>query len=380
MLKGIIMNITGREAVLLTKDSNFVRVLLPEGQYDLGQEIVVENRKDIPANKWVLLGGRRWGAIAAILIVAIVLPVIANTIFFDSAVHAYVTLDINPSTEFSLNRHDKIVGTHPLNDQGTIVLEGAKLKGRGIEYGIEYFLTKAYELGYSTVNGEGAVIATTIMEEGENAELEQKILQTLDKTIEKNQLPVKAGVLSATKQIKEEAEKVGISAGKYLIALQASDDHLDIDMEDVKNSSIGSAISKAGGNLEGIMNRARKNNEELAKLLENNRDKLKNNNGNKAIDSNSNDNNGRGNSGNDNNGKDNNGRDNSDRGNNGNDNNGRDNSDRGNNGNDNNGRDNSDRGNNGNDNNGMDNSDKDKNRDRRGKPGIIDDIIMQLFD
>jgi len=431
MSKGIIMSISDREAVILTKDSNFVKIMLPEGEYDVGQEINTGSTGSSLMRRWALPAGRRWAAVAAVLLIAIMIPVVTNIVSFNSTVYAYVTLDINPSAEFTINGRDRILAVQPLNEEGAIILEGTKLAGKNIEYGIEYFLAKACQLGYSADGG--AVIATTIMEGEESAALEQKILAALDRTIEENELPVKAGVLSATKQIKEEAGKAGISAGKYLIALQASDDQLDVDMEEVKNSSIGTAIKKAGGNLESILKKARKNNEELTRLLEDNRDKLKNkdngnngnsnnsnisrdNNGNSSRDNNGNssrDNNGNssrdnnGNSSRDNNGnssRDNNG--NSSRDNNGNssrDNNGnssRDNngnSSRDNNGNssrDNNG--NSSRDNNGNssrDNNGNSGKDNNGNSSRdnrsynrdnkgnaRGRPGVIEDIIMQLFD
>ena len=452
MSRGIIMSISGRKAVIMTQDSDFVKVFLPEGEYDIGQEIDINSTREGFAHKWVLSGSRRWAAVAAVLLIAIMVPVIANTLFMDKTVYAYVTLDINPSTEFSINVQDKIITVQPLNEEGAILLEGAKFTGRDIEYGIEYFLTKANELGYMASDDEGAVIAATVIEDQENKDLEQKVWAVLDRTVQKNEMSVETGVLSATNRIREEAGKVGISAGKYIIALQASDDQLDVDMEEVRNSSIVSVIKNAGGDLHSIMEKARKTNEELERLFEKNSKKLRagrgntgsnanssnanssnansgrdnnsrdnnsgdnnsgdnnsgrdnnsgdNNSGrdNNSRDNNSRDNSSRDNSDRDNNSRDNSSRDNSDRDNNsrdnssrdssGRDNNGRDNSSRDNNSRDNNGRDSSGRDNNGRDNNGRDSSGRDNNgrdnRDRnessgiRGKPGVIEDIIMQLF-
>ena len=275
MPKGVIMSISGREAVILTRDSDFVRVVLPEGEYDIGQEVDTADTKYSLINKWLVSGSRRMAAVAAVLIIAVILPVVATTIFINTAVYAYVTLDINPSTEFSINGREKIIKAKPLNEEGALVLEGADLRGREIEYGIEYFIAKSCELGYATPGKEGAVIATTVMEKEQNTELEQKISETLEKTVEQNKLTVETGVLAATKEIKEEAEKVGVSAGKYLIALQAKEEQLEVDMEDVKKSSISSAINKAGGDLPSILRKARKTKEELAELLEKNREKLR---------------------------------------------------------------------------------------------------------
>lgn len=275
MPRGVIMSISGREAVILTKDSDFVRVVLPEDEYDIGQEIEAADTNSNSISRWLVSRSRRLAAIAAVLIIAVILPVAATTIFINTAVYAYVTLDINPSTEFSINGQEKIIKAKPLNEEGALVLEGADLRGREIEYGIEYFVARACELGYATPGKEGAVIATTVMEKEQDTELEQKISETLEKSIEQNKLTVETGVLAATNEIREEAEKAGVSAGKYLIVLQAREEQLEVDMEDVKKSSISSAINKAGGDLPSILRKARKTREELAELLEKNREKLR---------------------------------------------------------------------------------------------------------
>ncbi|HZX47321.1 MAG TPA: anti-sigma factor domain-containing protein [Clostridia bacterium] len=269
------MSISGRKAVILTKDSDFVKVVLPKGEYGIGQEVDTAGIKYSLINRRLVSRSRRLTAAAAVLIIAVILPMIATAIFMNTAVYAYVTLDVNPSTEFSINGREKIIKAKPLNEEGSLVLEGADLRGREIEYGIEYFVAKSCELGYATPGKEGAVIATTVMEKEQNNELEQKISETLEKTIEQNKLTVEMGVLAATKEIKEEAEKAGVSAGKYLIALQAREEHLEVDMEDVKKSSISSAVNKAGGDLHSILKKARKTSEELAELLEKNREKLR---------------------------------------------------------------------------------------------------------
>ncbi|MDD3298891.1 MAG: anti-sigma factor domain-containing protein [Firmicutes bacterium] len=291
MPRGIIMSISGEEAVILTRDSEFVKVALPKGEYDLGQEIEAESSKVSLVQKWLTYGGRRWAAVAAVLLIAIVLPAVATTVFLNNVVYAYVTLDINPSTEFSINGKERIIRVQPLNEEGAAVLEGSSLKGKDIEFGIEYFVERACELGFASAEDEGAVVATTVMEKEEDTALEERISATIDRTVEENKLNVKTGVLSATREIKEEADKAGVSAGKYLIALQASDDQLEVDIEDVKNSSIVSTIDNAGGNLESILKRAKKTNEELVKLFEKNQEKLRKNTDDNGRDDNGRDNN-----------------------------------------------------------------------------------------
>lgn len=268
------MSKSGKEAVILTKDSDFAKVVLPEGEYDIGQEIEVNIRKNGLMSKWILSAKGKLTAVAAMLLVAIMVPTIASMVMVNTTAYAYVTLDINPSTEFSVNSRDRIITARPLNREGSVLLEGAKLSGEEIEYGVEFFMVRAWELGYPAADGEGAVIATTVTEE-EDKNLEQKVSETLQRTIQDNELPVNAEMLTATNQIRQEAEKEGISTGKYLIALQASEEQLDVDIEDVKNASIGTAIKNAGGDLKNILKEAHKTKEELSRLFENNKEKIR---------------------------------------------------------------------------------------------------------
>ena len=99
--------------------------------------------------------GQRWAAVAAVFLIAIVLPVVATTVFLNNAVYAYVTLDINPSTEFVINGKEKIIRAKPLNEEGAAVLEGSSLKGKDIQSGIEYFVERAYRLGFASTGDEG---------------------------------------------------------------------------------------------------------------------------------------------------------------------------------------------------------------------------------
>lgn len=65
-----------------------------------------------------------------------------------SAVQSYVTLDINPSMEFTLNEQDKIVAVTTFNQEAKTLLEGQDLQGMKVEEAFTYLWQKPEWIPY----------------------------------------------------------------------------------------------------------------------------------------------------------------------------------------------------------------------------------------
>jgi hypothetical protein len=259
------MELKGNKAVVFTPDGEFKKTRLPGGEYELGQE--VEFSESGMGYMY------KWGAIAAVLVLALVIPYVFSITALDTKAYAYVDLDVNPSVEFTINRQSRVIEAKGLNIEGEEVLKDADLIGKKIDYGIEYFALRSFQLGYANAE-KNYILATTVFEEGENIKLEERIKESLEKTVEKSKIPVEIGVLTATKEIKEEADKAGISSGKYLILLQASDEKIQVDINDMRGKSAVKAIKEAGGDIDEIIKEAQKDKKELNELLKRNREKI----------------------------------------------------------------------------------------------------------
>jgi len=271
MGKGIIMETRGNKAVVLTPEGEFRKVPVSGKEYQIGQEI--EFRFNRTASFY------KWGAIAAVLALVILIPFIFNFIQIGDRAYAYVQMDINPSVEFTINKYSKIIDTRGLNSEGQEMLEGSKLKGKDLEYGIQYFTVKSYEMGYVNAENESHILITTVMESENNKsiekEIEKKAANAVRETVQGKSITAKVSVLKASKEIKEEAEKNGLSSGKFLLLLQAKKDGMDIDEEDVRELSITAVLKKAGGDIDKIIKEARKTEEEMEQLLKMNGEKEK---------------------------------------------------------------------------------------------------------
>ncbi len=267
MEKGIVVEKSGRNLIVLTPEGEFKKVAVSGGEYRLGQEIEF----NVPRVSSVY----RFGAIAAAVVLLLLVPVFVNLMEMSHKAYAYVQLDINPGVEFTINRYDRIIDVRALNSDGQKVLEGFELNGKNLEEGIRYFTSKSYEMGYVSEENKNHIIVTTVMEGEENPSLEKTVEEAVNQVVDEKNIPAQVNVLNATKEIRAEAEKSGISSGKLLLLLEANSEGMDIDIEDMKSLSISEVFEKEGRNAEDIIKHARKTREEMNRLLEKQREKTK---------------------------------------------------------------------------------------------------------
>ena len=142
--KGIILEIKEKYSLVLKDDSTVVRIknkenmevgdtifFLEEDLYELTKSRNTMKNKIIP----IL-------TIAAMLVLLVV-PMVKNN---NGGAYALMSIDVNPSIEFELDKNKNIVNVYGINDDGkTINLE--ELKGKTLEEGIkilETYLSKNY--------------------------------------------------------------------------------------------------------------------------------------------------------------------------------------------------------------------------------------------
>lgn len=137
-MKAVIVEASGSMAVALREDGSFIKV--QNKGYSIGDELVSKARilqfpKQIVAaacSALVILAGA--GGVGA---------------YQWNSPYSYVTLDVNPSIEYSLNKFDKVIAVNGLNEAGNeIALSiGKSIKNRDI--------TQALEMTVNALNAEG---------------------------------------------------------------------------------------------------------------------------------------------------------------------------------------------------------------------------------
>ncbi|MDF2631198.1 MAG: hypothetical protein K0R39_5029, partial [Symbiobacteriaceae bacterium] len=117
MGKGVLLEMAGRQAVVLTPQGEFKKIPAPRGTWEIGDEVEYAELRSVAP--WA-----RWGATAAAAAVLMVGSFVGYNQYTLTVPVAVVTVDINPSLELTLNKKDQVLKAKPLNADGELVLQG----------------------------------------------------------------------------------------------------------------------------------------------------------------------------------------------------------------------------------------------------------------
>lgn len=124
---------------------------------------------------------------------------------------SFVTLDINPSIEFTLDKKDRVISVYGANEDGQVLLYGEEgIVGAKVDVAVEKVTGLAIELGY--LDGYNAVVETSVTsaQEGLAENLSGKINAKVTVTAEKYNLSVSCegnttySLLRKLEQLKEQ--------------------------------------------------------------------------------------------------------------------------------------------------------------------------------
>lgn len=259
-MKAVIVEIRKNKAAALSADGRIN--IVKNRSYVIGQEIAMnDNKKYI---KWVV------SAAAALMIFAT--PAWA---YFSP--YSYVSVDVNPSIEFSLNRFDRVLKVKAVNDDGEEIVKEIDLENvenSNIKEALKKVLIALKNKGYISEDDDGGVVVATFsktqkktdeltksikstVEEEVNSEVES---ETTDEEVDSNDIneendsnveedveedikekKIEVEVVGVGRERVEEARKIGITPGKLNLIQklqEAAGNPEDFDINKWKDASV----------------------------------------------------------------------------------------------------------------------------------------------
>ncbi|MEL7607797.1 MAG: hypothetical protein AAGU39_17295 [Sedimentibacter saalensis] len=197
-MKAVIVEIKGSNAAVLSEDGRISQV--KNRNYKIGQEISMSN------NSYA-----KWALTAAAAMLLFVTPAWAYM-----TPYSYVSLDVNPSFEFSINRFDRVLEVKAVNgDAEEMVKEMniAGLKNKEIKDAVRNVLTELKNQGYITEGEDGGVVvaASSKSEEKTNnlaASLKTAVNEEVGKYKEKDSLEVSKGTMEVLETENKDFEEI----------------------------------------------------------------------------------------------------------------------------------------------------------------------------
>lgn len=194
--------------------SSFNNIKLPDFDMDSlqnrkGMIYVKKENKTHKSKKNLLIG------ISTCLAVCVCLFVGLGYFNSNLKVTSTVAIDVNPSIELKINKHEKVLDVIPINDDAKIVLEGMDLKGSDIKVAVNALIGSMVKNGFIDELANSILISVDNPDSKESERLRQKIVNELNAFINSgNNISVVSQTLTNESSKAALAEQYGISLGK----------------------------------------------------------------------------------------------------------------------------------------------------------------------
>ena len=214
-MKAVVVDIHKGMAAVLLEDGCIVKI--QDRNYQNGEVIHMNQIKDAPARKWI----------AWVASVAVFLAVTSTSTWAYMTPYSYVSLDVNPSIEYSVNRFDRVLSVKALNPDGEAIIQHllkTGLKNKSIQEALQLTVNQIKEYGYlNTTSEAGIVIATSgdSLEKADELALELREAVEVELADEQNVVEIEAS--SVGQELVQKAKELGVTPGKLNLVQKLQD-------------------------------------------------------------------------------------------------------------------------------------------------------------
>ena len=220
-MKAVIVECSNGAAVALCDDGTF-RKLKNKG-YSIGQELFIKEKRR--PNRMV----QKLSICASLALVLLSFAGIGSHSYVEP--YSYVSLDINPSIEYALNRYDKVISVSGINTEGQQVVSSIEsdIKNQNITTALgvtigqlekdHYISQEKYIHGIVSVYSTNDTKAQSITSRVNTFSAEKSNICSID-------------TIPVSKEVKDDADSLGITPGKlaliHAVAETTSDSNFDV--------------------------------------------------------------------------------------------------------------------------------------------------------
>ena len=187
----------------------------------------------------------------------------------------YVTIDINPSVEFSLNRYDLVRDVCALNEDGKIIIgDGREYKNMKFDKALNLLLSRAVEAEFLNEDANTVMLTVSSVKDSTSSNKKQQLQEIAEKQLHKviereeessslrteqatkglateetsaqgtNKRSIKIIVENTTYEKHQEAKRMAISQGKLVLYEKLKRVKPDVALEHIKETPVGQILKE----------------------------------------------------------------------------------------------------------------------------------------
>ena len=238
-MKAVIVECSNGAAVALCDDGTFRR--LKNKGYSIGQELLIKQKRT--SNRMV----QKLSICASLALVLLSFAGIGSHSYVEP--YSYVSLDINPSIEYALNRYDKVISVAGINTEGQQVVSSIEsdIKNQNITTALGVTIGQLEKDHYINQEGYNHVIVSVYSSNDTKAQSITSRVNTF--SAEKSDI-CSIDTIPVSKEVKDDADSLGITPGKlaliHAVAETTSDSNFDVSQwKDKSVSELETTIQQA---------------------------------------------------------------------------------------------------------------------------------------
>lgn len=245
-MRAVVTEIRDAFAAVLSDDGRIVKV--KNQNYAIGQVITMRETNLVVKHKiipWV-------AAVFAVFMIG------GGSAYAYYSPYSYVSFDVNPSIEYTLNRFDRVLSVKAVNEDGQDILDEIgieNIENQSIEEAISRTVEEVSANGYFDGEDEGGiVIATFGKDETKAEELAETLKESAEETTDEEDGDVEVEAISVGRERVQQARELGVTPGKLNLVqkLQSSTtDSEEVDLEEWLNKPVKEIMKEIKQNRKG---------------------------------------------------------------------------------------------------------------------------------
>ncbi len=200
---------------------NVLSAVLSDCGEQKGTVIVMTEKRNL---SW----GKRIAAMAAILMLIIGMGAIIGIHYTNNTAVSTISLDVNPSIEITVNRHQRVLEVKARNMDAKIIMGDMELQGSDLEVAVNAIIGSMLRYGYITELANSILISVDSKDANQAAALQEKLTAEVQAMLRTESFSgaVISQTINPKTELEQKAEQFGITLGKAQLVekIAAQDD------------------------------------------------------------------------------------------------------------------------------------------------------------
>lgn len=171
----------------------------------------------------------------AICIFMLISGIKGYSIYFDAV--SFLSIDINPSIELSLNRFDRVIDSKAYNPDGKLILDNVNIKNKNYDEALE-ILMKSQILD-SYIDNNSYISFTVQSNDSKKEPVILNEVQNYANFISSHHQGIHVECSQVNSEIRQQATDYGISVGKYKAILELQQIDPNVTVDQCRHKSMG---------------------------------------------------------------------------------------------------------------------------------------------